>query len=361
MSNTSSRSPWQLFWRDLGKSPISIFCGALLILMYAGAVFANFLAPYDVETQDGDHPFHPPTGVQAGGPTGLFVYATEIGDLSSSQFQYNVLKNQKCAVRWFVDGDPYKLFGVVPSRTHLFGADAPGKVFLLGSDQYGRDLLSRLLFGARISLSIGLLGVLISFVLGMLLGGVAGYFGGWVDTATMRLTEILISIPGLYLILALRAMFPVEMPSTQVYLLVVVILAFVGWAGLARIVRGMVLSLRSQEYVLAAQALGASPLRIIARHILPNTASFIIVAATVSIPSYILGEVTLSYLGVGIQEPAASWGNMLKGAQNADFLKNYPWLLYPGLAIFLAVMAFNFLGDGLRDALDPRKVSGAKS
>jgi peptide/nickel transport system permease protein len=193
----------------------------------------------------------------------------------------------------------------------------------------------------------------------MLLGGISGYFGGWVDTLVMRFTELLLSIPGLYLLIALRQIFPNDMPSTHIYLGIIAILAFIGWAGLARIIRGMVLSIRKQEYVLAAEALGVGRLQIIARHILPNTLSFVIVAATLTVPAYILGEVVLSFLGVGVQEPNASWGNMLNQARSLRVLSSFPWLLWaPGIAIFLTVLSFNFLGDGLRDALDPRKVQG---
>jgi peptide/nickel transport system permease protein len=264
-------------------------------------------------------------------------------------------------LRLLARGQAYKLFGVIPADRHLFGVDPPYRLYLFGSDKLGRDLLSRLLYGAQISLSVGLVGMAISFSIGLLLGGVAGYFGGRIDTVLMRVSELLLSIPGLYLIIALRGAFPLELPSQQVYLAIIVILASIGWAGLSRIVRGMVLSIRSQEYVLAAEALGVGRLRIITRHILPNTMSFVIVAATLAIPGYILGEVVLSFLGAGVQEPSPSWGNMLQQAQSLRVLTSFPWLLFvPGAAIFLTVLAFNFLGDGLRDALDPRKVLGAK-
>ncbi|HET9234673.1 MAG TPA: ABC transporter permease, partial [Candidatus Eisenbacteria bacterium] len=231
---------------------------------------------------------------------------------------------------------------------------APGKVFLLGTDQFGRDVFSRLLFGARVSLSVGLVGIVITYVLGLFLGGLAGYYRGWVDTTLMRVSEVFMSIPALYLILALRALFPDDLPSGLLYVAVVTILSLVLWASLARIIRGMVLSIRELDYVRAAEALGVGPLRVILRHVLPNTASFVIVAATLSVPGYILGEVALSFLGAGVQEPTPSWGNMLREAQNVPVLASFPWILAPGVVIFLTVLAFNFLGDGLRDALDPR-------
>ena len=259
-------------------------------------------------------------------------------------------------------GYRYELFGVIPSNMHFYGVDPPGRVLLFGSDSFGRDVLSRLLYGAQISLTVGIVGIAISFTLGMLLGGMAGYFGGFVDTVIMRVTELLLSIPSLYLIIALRAVFPIDLPSRQVYLGIVAILAFIGWAGLARVIRGLVLSMRKSDYVTAAEALGFSRLRVIARHVLPNTMSYVIVAATLSIPGYILGEVVLSFLGVGVQEPSASWGNMLNQARSIRALTTFPWLLLvPGTAIFMTVMAFNFLGDGLRDALDPRRVTGGKA
>jgi peptide/nickel transport system permease protein len=232
----------------------------------------------------------------------------------------------------------------------------------MGTDPSGRDEWSRLLFGGQVSLTVGLIGIAISFTLGLLLGGISGYFGGAVDSLIMRSTELLLTIPSLYLIIALRGLFPSDLPSQQVYLGIVAILAFIGWAGLARVIRGLVLSIRRNEYVTAAEALGVGRLRIITRHILPNTMSFVIVAATVSVPGYILGEVVLSFLGVGVQEPSSSWGNMLNQARGIRALTSFPWLLFvPGTAIFLTVMAFNFLGDGLRDALDPRRVTGDKS
>jgi peptide/nickel transport system permease protein len=212
-----------------------------------------------------------------------------------------------------------------------------------------------------VSLSIGLVGIAISFTLGMLLGGIAGYWGGRVDDGLMRLTELLLSIPGLYLLLGLRAVFPADLPSGRVYLAIVAILALLGWAGLARVIRGMVLSLRRAEFVTAAEALGMSRLRVLVRHILPNTLSFVIVAATIAVPGYILGEVVLSFIGLGVQEPAASWGNMLAQARSERMLISFPWMLVaPGAAILVTVMAFNLFGDGLRDALDPRASAGAR-
>jgi peptide/nickel transport system permease protein len=360
----AAQSPAWLFWRQFRKSPLGVAGGALLLLFYAIALFAPFLAPYAQDTMDRERFYHPPQRIHvldaAGRFRAPFVYATTPAEASGFAFREDPAHIQP--LRFFVRGEPYRLFGFLPANLHLFGLDPPAHVFLLGADPFGRDVLSRLLFGAQISLTVGLVGIAISFTLGLLLGGISGYFGGWVDNVVMRGTELLLSIPGLYLIIALRAVFPVNLPSQQVYLAIVAILAFIGWAGLARVIRGMVLSLRRQEFVAAAEALGVPRLRIIARHILPNTMSFVIVAATLSIPGYILGEVFLSFLGVGVQEPAASWGNMLNQARTLRVLTSFPWLLWaPGTAIFLTVMAFNFFGDGLRDALDPRRVPGGKA
>jgi len=284
-----------------------------------------------------------------------FVHPTVLAD--PIRYAYRENSSRSLPLRVWASGAPYRLWGVVSTRRHLLGVDAPGRIYLLGTDAEGRDVLSRLLFGAQVSLTVGLVGIAISFSLGLLLGGISGYFGGWVDALTMRVTELLLSIPGLYLIIALRTLFPADLPSRQTYLAIVALLSVIGWASLARLIRGMVLSIKQTDYVAAAEALGVGRLRIITRHILPNTTSVAIVAATVAIPGYILGEVVLSFLGVGVQEPSASWGNMLNKARSLRVLSSFPWLMLgPGTAIFVTVMAFNLLGDGLRDALDPRKV-----
>ena len=359
------QSPGRIFWTQLRRSPLAIAGGAVLALLYLVALLASFIAPYTQEAMDRQRYFHPPHQlhwVHADGHVGMrpFVRGTTLVD--AGNFRYEEDPTLELPVRFFVRGYPYRWLGIVPSTVHLFGVDSPGRIFLFGTDSFGRDVLSRLLYGSQISLTVGLVGIAISFTLGLLLGGISGYFGGMIDSVVMRTTELLLSIPALYLIIALRAVFPIDLPSQQVYLGIVAILAFIGWAGLARVIRGLVLSIRRSEFVTAAEALGFSRIRIIARHILPNTMSFVIVAATISVPGYILGEVVLSFLGVGVQEPAASWGNMLNQARGIRALTSFPWLLYvPGTAIFLTVMAFNFLGDGLRDALDPRRVTGGRT
>jgi peptide/nickel transport system permease protein len=359
------QSPGIVFWTQMKKSPLAIAGGVILALFYLLAFLAPFAAPYPQEEMDRQRYFHPPQRLywlHADDSVTLRPYVRETRLVDPGSFGYQEDATREWAVRFFVRGAEYNLLGLIPTSIHLYGVDPPGRIFLLGSDSFGRDVLSRLLYGAQISLTVGVVGITISFTLGLLLGGVAGYFGGFVDTIIMRVTELLLSIPSLYLIIALRAVFPIDLPSRQVYLGIVAILAFIGWAGLARVIRGLVLSMRQSDFVTAAEALGFSRLRVIARHVLPNTMSYVIVAATLSIPGYILGEVILSFLGVGVQEPSASWGNILNQARSIRALTTFPWLLFvPGTAIFLTVMAFNFLGDGLRDALDPRRVSGGRA
>ncbi len=359
------QSPGVVFWTQMKKSPLAIAGGAVLVIFYLLALLAPFVAPYPQEEMDRAKYFHPPQAlhwIHADGHFSLRPFVREMRLADVGSFEYQEDPARELPVRFFVRGYDYHLFGLIPSNVHLYGVDPPGRILLFGSDSFGRDVLSRLLYGAQISLTVGIVGIAISFTLGLLLGGIAGYFGGFADTVIMRVTELLLSIPSLYLIIALRAVFPMDLPSRQVYLGIVAILAFIGWAGLARVIRGLVLSMRKSDYVTAAEALGFGRLRVIARHILPNTMSYVIVAATLSIPGYILGEVVLSFLGVGVQEPSASWGNMLNQARSIRALTTFPWLLLvPGTAIFLTVMAFNFLGDGLRDALDPRRVSGGKA
>jgi peptide/nickel transport system permease protein len=346
-------SPWQLFRRRLRQRRIAMVGGVILIVLYLLALFAGFVAPYSYDRQDRDRFFHPPTWPRLSG----FRLVVPRYEQLPGAFVYRVVADDTAPVHFIVRGDKYQLFGLIPTTIHLFGTgDNQYPVYLLGTDQFGRDVLSRLLYGSQISLSIGIVGILLSFAFGMIIGGISGYFSGWTDTILMRLCELIMSIPALYLIISLRAAFPPQMSSPQVYAMIIIILSFIGWASMARVIRGMTLSLREQQFVLAARSLGQTHLKVIVRHILPNTFSYVIVAATLSVPYYILGEVVLSFLGVGIQEPSASWGNMLTAAQNTEYLRNYPWLLAPGAAIFVTVLAFNFLGDGLRDAADTKSL-----
>lgn len=355
------RSPSEVLWLKLRRNRTAMVGLYTLAVLYVAAILAGFIAPYKYDDARSDLPFYPPmlTRIhifdEQGRPGRPFVYGIVTVDPQLASYREDISK--KYPIKLFVGGDSYRILWVVRSSTHLFGVDEPGHLFLFGSDRLGQDIFSRILYGSQISLSIGIIGILISTIIGMIIGGIAGYFGGATDFALMRSVELLLALPSLYFILILRQLFGAGMSSTQIYFIIVVILSLVGWATEARVIRGMVMSLKEQEYVIAARALGFSNSRIIMRHILPNTLSFVIVTATLSVPFFILGEVALSFLGVGIQPPEASWGNMLSAAQDNRVFNDFPWMLTPGVFIFVAVMAWNFLGDGLRDAADPRTLT----
>lgn len=322
------------------RHKMALIGGIILFILYFIAIFADFFAPYPFDKETRQKAYHPPTIPRFDPLPYIYEYKME---LIEGKRIYTPIKGKKYYIKFFTNG-------------HLFGVDEPAKIYLFGSDWNGRDILSRIIYGSRISLSIGIIGVGISLILGLIIGGISGYFSGKIDTIIMRLVELLMSFPTFYLMLALRAVFPLSMSSITVYIMIITILSFLGWPGLARVIRGMVLSLREREYILATKALGGGTLRILIRHLLPQTFSYTIVAGTISIPGYILGESALSLLGLGIMEPYASWGNMLTRAMSISEIKFHPWILIPGLFIFITVMAFNFVGDGLRDILDPRTV-----
>jgi peptide/nickel transport system permease protein len=358
VTSNQIKTPWQIALGRLRRHRMAIAGFWILVVLYSLAVLADFVAPYHFDNERRENAYAPPTKIHLLGKEGGFRPFVYLYRQEFDQFYnriYSEDKTKKFNISFFCRGDRYKLLGIIKTDLHLFGVEEPARIYLFGADSRGRDLFSRILHGARISLSIGLIGVSISFVLGMFLGGLAGYFGGKVDNSFMRLCEIIMMVPSFYLMLTLRASFPANLSSVQIYFLIVVILSFIGWAGLARVVRGMALSLREKEFVLAARALGLGHIRIITRHILPNLSSYIVVALTLSIPGYILGESALSLLGLGIQDPYASWGNLLSEAMAISEIQRHPWILIPGLFIFLTVAAFNLLGDGLRDALDPLK------
>lgn len=331
----------------------------ILVVLYLGIFFADFLAPYSKEFSDRHRAYVPPSKVFTIDENGKFSRPYTYNykryfNPDELKITYKLDRSKKYYLKFFSKGEEYKFLGIVPMNRHLVTVEPEGRLFLLGTDINGRDVFSRILFGGRISLTIGFLALFISFPLGMIYGGISGYFGGKVDNIMMRISEAIMSIPSFYLLIILAAILPSNMTSIQRFALIVVILALIGWAGFSRVVRGMVLSIKNQEFVQAAEAIGASRLRIIIKHLLPQTLSYVIVAMTLSVPSYILSESGLSFLGLGIQQPDASWGNMLKEAQEYVNILYRPWLLTPGFLIFIAVLSFNLIGDTIRDILDPK-------
>lgn len=354
------RTPLALAWRQLKRYRLALAGGVALVVLYAVMLAAEFLAPYDLDFSDRNVYYAPPVGVHLVDAQGRwharpFVYAYTHVDPSIPT--YTQVRSRTFDIHFFVHGFPYRLAGLIPTDLHLVGVDPPARLFVLGSDQFGRDLFSRLMFGSRVSLLIGILVVITTFPIGMILGGVAGYYGGVIDNVIMRMVEVLAAFPAFYLTLTLASVLPPTLSGGARIFMITVVFSIVGWGGLARVIRGLVLSLRDLEFVLAARAAGLADLRVIARHVLPNTSSYLIVAATLTIPGAILGESGLSFLGIGVQEPSTSWGLQLAQAQSIDVLTQFPWLLYPGLFIVVAIIAYNFLGDGIRDALDPRQRS----
>jgi len=374
----SSKSQARIAWEQFRKHKAALIGGGLLLVMYVLAAFAGFLAPYGINEYR-TRPvaaFRPPTPIHWTDPdTGRFVrpyvYDVEVErDPITFQRVYVEDTSQAYPIKFFVKrpDEPYRILGLFESDLRLFGVDDPARIFLWGTNNLGKDVFSRVLYGGQVSLTIGVLAVWVSLFLGLLFGGLAGFYGGWVDEFVMRLVEVLSAIPGLFLLVVLASLlqdprnplaqaFGLEMTSAQTFLMIVLVLGFVGWGGLARTIRSLILSIREMDYASAAKALGASESRILWRHLLPATASYVIVDLTLAIPGFILTETGLSFIGLGPSEvDTASWGLLLRDATARGIsIQFVPWLLIPGIPIFLAVLFWNLVGDGLRDALDPRK------
>lgn len=348
---------WVLVWRKFKTHKLGLVSGIFLLLCYLMLPFAGFIAPYGANERNSDHLYAPPQAVHwvhEGEFLGPFVYPiTAEADLETFQWVFKPDTSTPMPLEFFCEGAEYKLAGLIKSDTHLFCAPDGATLFLWGSDRLGRDVFSRILYGAQLSLTVGLIGISVSFFLGILLGSIAGYFGGRIDWVINRVIEILRSLPELPLWLALSAAVPSNWGPVAVFFIISIILGILDWPGLARAVRAKFLSLREEEYVRAAEMMGASSGRVIRKHLLPNFMSHLIASATLSIPAMILGETALSFLGLGLRAPAVSWGVMLNDAQNLASIEIYPWTAIPMIPIIIVVLAFNFLGDGLRDSLDP--------
>lgn len=344
------------------KHKLAIIGIVILIVFYASAIFAPFLTLYDPQQPFDDYTYCPPQIPRFWDDKFFsfrpYYYAIEqTRDLDTLAMIYTQNKDDRKYVNFFVKGYPYKLFGFIETNIHLIGGQKDAPLFLFGTDLMGRDLFARNTYASRISLTVGLVGVSLSFIIGCLLGGISGYYGGIIDTIIQRIIEFLMSIPTLPLWMALSAALPREWSQLQLYFAITLILAVAGWTGLARVVRGKLMSLRNEDYVTAAVLSGVSDGAIIRKHLLPGFAGYLIVNITLSIPGMILGETALSFLGLGLQSPTISWGVLLSEAQSTKVIALNPWIMLPGMFVILAVLAFNFVGDGLRDAADPYKES----
>jgi len=353
-------SQWRMMWWKFLRHRIAVVSGAILLVMYASIVIVEWLAPYNLHTRNVDFIYAPPQGIHLFDRDWNFVGPHVHGynyhlDMDNLKRVYTPDENQIQRIRFFCRGDSYEFWGMWEGSFHFICPAEGGTLFLAGTDRLGRDVLSRMIYGARISLTIGLFGVAVSFILGIVIGGLAGYYGGWIDNVSQRLIEVLRSLPHVPLWLALSAILPVTWSPMLVYFGITIILGLLDWTGLARAVRSKLLALREEDFCVAAQLMGARPARIIGRHLLPSFASHLIASVTLSVPSMILGETALSFLGLGLRPPITSWGVLLNEAQNINVVALYPWLMLPVASVIIVVLAFNFLGDGLRDAADPYK------
>jgi peptide/nickel transport system permease protein len=350
-------SQWRMMWWRFKRHKVAVVSGLVLLLSYASTLFTEVLAPYDVQTRNSDFIYAPPQRIRLwhdGALSWPFVYPFSYKlNMQTLKREYTPDFSRPQPVRLFCAGEPYKYLGLIDADFHLICPPYDGTMFLLGTDRLGRDMASRLLFGGRISLTIGLVGITISLILGITIGAIAGFFGGLVDKTIQRIIEVMRSLPELPLWLALSAALPANWSPILVYFGITIILGLLEWPGLARAVRSKLLALRHEDYAVAARFMGAGPSHIIARHLLPNFASHLIASATLAIPGMILGETALSFLGLGLRPPVTSWGVLLSEAQNVESIVLYPWLLMPMLPVIVTTLAFNFFGDGLRDAADP--------
>lgn len=355
-------SQWQLIWWRFRRHKVAFWSGIIIFTIYLVALFPEFLAPFPPSMTSSIYLYGPPQrlhlldrGTDGRLRVDPYVYGlTSTIEVKAMRRVFTIDKQQKIRIRFFVQGEPYKLLGLFPASVRLLGpVDRTQPMYLLGADRLGRDVLSRLVFGTRVSMSIGLIGVFLSLFFGILIGGVSGYYGGVVDNIIQRVIEFLRSIPTIPLWMGLAAALPMDWPALRVYFGITIILSFIGWTGLARVVRGRFLSLREEEFIMAAEVDGASELRIIFHYMLPSFISHVIASTTLAIPSMILSETSLSFLGLGLRPPIISWGVLLKEAQTVRAVIQAPWLLWPAMAVVISVLALNFLGDGLRDAADP--------
>ena len=350
-------SQWTLMWYKLRRHRLAVGAGIILIALYASVLVSEFLAPYNLHTRHTDFIYAPPQGVHLfheGRFVGPFVYGFDYRlDMNNLRRVYTPNPNVIQPLRFFCQGDSYTFWNWFEAQFHLVCPAEGGTIFLLGTDRLGRDVLSRIIYGTRISLTVGLFGIAISFTLGLFFGGISGYYGGWVDNLIQRMIEVIRSFPDLPLWMALSAALPVTWNPILIYFGITIILGLLDWTGLARAVRSKLLALREEDFATAAVLMGASPGRIISRHLMPSFMSHLIASATLSIPAMILGETALSFLGLGLRPPITSWGVLLNEAQNINVVALYPWLMLPVVPVIITVLAFNFLGDGLRDAADP--------